>query len=507
VLNPAHAPVATPARRHAAAALTLLCTAMFVLQLDFSIVNVALATIQDELHFSPAELQWVVTGYAVTFGSLLLVGGRTGDIVGRRRLFAIGLAVFAAASLTCGLARSPLMLVVSRIVQGTGGAMVSPAALSLLTSRYPEGPARNHALGIWQASAAGGASAGAVLGGLLTQYVGWRGIFLINVPIALVVLALLPRVLEADGPRRAERIDVLGGGLVTVALAALIFGLSNGEQNGFASAGTVVAMTAFVLLLVVFVAIERRTASPMLPHDILSSPTRRGSDAAMLLMGVTVAAYAYFNALYLQRVLGFSPLVTGLCFLPATATVMLMSTFGTRRLLDRVGVKGLLLAGLVSMGIGQFWLSHVSDGGSYRVNVLPGMLLTALGLGLGFPSASVGATAGVARRDHGLAAALLNTSQQVGSAVGLAVLATIAATRTDQAHGSLADGYALSYGVATGVVLLAVVLVVTQLHAPARQGEMARLFAGPRSASTAKSSAWPTHRLRRRGCQIERDQS
>jgi EmrB/QacA subfamily drug resistance transporter len=468
------AEMAAMSRRHLAATLALLCTAQFVLQLDFSIVNVALATIQDELHFSPADLQWVVTGYAMTFGSLLLLGGRAADILGRRRLFVIGLAVFAAASLTCGLARSPLMLVVSRIVQGAGGAMVSPAALSLLTSRYPEGPRRNHALGLWQASAAGGASAGVVLGGLLTQYVGWRGIFLINVPIVVVVLALLPRVLEADGPRRAERVDVLGGGLVTVGLAALIFGLSNGEQNGFASAGTVVTIAAFVLLLAVFVAVERRTAAPMLPYDILSSPTRRGSNAAMLLMGVTIAAYAYFNALYLQRVLGFSPLVTGLCFLPATATVMLTSTFGTPRLLDRVGVKGLLLTGLVSMGIGQFWLSHVSDGGSYGVSVLPGMLLSALGLGLGFPSASVGATAGVARPDQGLAAALLNTSQQVGSAVGLAVLATIAASRTDQAHGSLADGYALSYGVATGVVLLAVVLVITQVQAPACQRELVR---------------------------------
>jgi EmrB/QacA subfamily drug resistance transporter len=453
--------------------LALLCTAQLVLTLDFSIVNVALPTIQRELHFSSANLQWIVTGYALTFGSLLLLAGRAGDVLGRRRLLVIGLIVFVVSSLTCGLAQTSVMLVVSRIVQGIGGAMISPTALALLTTNNPEGPARNRALGLWQAAAAGGASLGVVLGGILVEYVNWRAIFLINVPIVAILLLFIPRTLGPSTPKTGVRLDYGGATLVTLSLASLIFGLSNGEDRGFTSVSTVIAAVAFVVLGAAFLIVERRVPSPMLPFGILASRTRRAADGAMLVMGTVVVAYVYFASIYLQRVLHFSPLVTGLCFIPATLTVMSTSTLLTRRLLSRMGVKPILIAGLISIGIGQFWLSHVSSGGSYGVNVLPGLLFTAFGMGLAFPATSVGAITGVAPNEQGSAAALFNTSQQVGSAVGLSILATIAAASARGVGGTLAGGFRVSYLVGTGIAVLGIVLVATMLSNKQCQLELA----------------------------------
>src|SRR5947209_17002453 len=427
-------------RRPAVSALALICAAQFVLQLDFSIVNVALPTIQGELGFAAADLQWVVTGYALTFGSLLLLGGRVGDSLGRRRLLVLGLTLFGLGSLTCGLALSPLMLILSRFVQGAGAAFVSPSALSLLTTTNAEGAARNRALSLWQASTAGGASAGVVAGGVLTQYLGWRAIFLVNLPIIAVLLLLIPRVIPDDRSSGRQRVDVLGAVLVTASAAALIYGLSSGQQQGFGSLGTVLALGAAVLLALVFVLVERTTTAPMVPFSYFSSSTHRAAIGAMLLMGAVLAAYVYFTSLYMQRVLGESALFTGLSLIPSTATVILVSTFATRRLLERLSVKRLLLIGLTLMGIGQVWLSFMTSGGSYVVNVLPGLLLTALGIALALPTASIGATTGVDRREQGLAGGLLTASQQIGS---VALLATIAAARTVQT-GSLAAGYGFS---------------------------------------------------------------
>lgn len=453
--------------------LALLCTAQLVLTLDFSIVNVALPTIQRELHFSSANLQWIVTGYALTFGSLLLLSGRAGDLLGRRRLLVIGLVVFVVSSLTCGLAQSSVMLVVSRIVQGIGGAMISPTALALLTTNNPEGPARNRALGLWQAAAAGGASMGVVLGGILVEYVNWRAIFLINVPIVAILLLLIPRTLPPSAPKTGVQLDYGGATLITLSLASLIFGLSNGEDRGFTSISTVIAGVAFVVLGAAFLIVERRVPSPMVPFGILASRTRRAADGAMLVMGTVVVAYVYFASIYLQRVLHFSPLVTGLCFIPATLTVMSTSTLLTRRLLSRMGVKPILIAGLISIGLGQFWLSHVESGGSYGVNVLPGLLLTAFGMGLAFPATSVGAITGVAPNEQGSAAALFNTSQQVGSAVGLSILATIAASSARGVGGTLSGGFRVSYLVGTGIAVLGIVLVATMLSGRQCQLELA----------------------------------
>jgi EmrB/QacA subfamily drug resistance transporter len=467
------APIHPIVRRPAVSALALICAAQFVLQLDFSIVNVALPTMQRELGFAAADLQWVVTGYALTFGSLLLPGGRAGDMLGRRRLLLLGLTLFAFASLTCGLALSPLMLILSRFVQGAGAAFVSPSALSLLTSTNAEGAARNRALSIWQATTAAGASAGVIAGGVLTQYLGWRAIFLVNLPIVAVLLLLIPRVIPDDRSTSRQRIDALGAALVTASAAALIYGLSSGQQQGFGSPGTLLALGAAVLLALAFVLVERTTATPIVPFSYFSSATHRAAVGAILLMGAVLAAYVYFTSLYMQRVLGESALLAGLSLIPATGTVILTSTFATRRLLDRLGVKRMLLIGLASMGLGQVWFSFMRSGGSYVVNVLPGLLLTAWGIALALPAASIGATTGVDRREQGLAGGLLTAGQQIGAAVGLALLATIAAARTEQT-GSLATGFDVSYLVAAGLVLIAMVLVATQLNHKVCQAEHAR---------------------------------
>jgi MFS family permease len=315
--------------RGAALAMILICSAQFVLQLDFSIVNVALPTIQRELGMAAAQLQWVVTGYALTFGSLLLAGGRLADLLGRRRLLAAGLVLFGIASLAAGLAQWPVMLIIARLVQGAAGAVVSPAALSLLTTTAAEGPARNRALAIWQATTAAGATTGIIAGGLLTQYLGWRAVFLVNPPLIAIMLALIPR-LPASTRADAGRIDYRGALLVTAAIAALIYGLSAGQQHGFTAPAAIIALAASAALAAAFVRTELTAPVPMLPLAIFAAPARRAAVAAMLMIGAILAGYVYFISLYLQRVEGFSPVQTGLALVPSTVTVVLTSTLGTR---------------------------------------------------------------------------------------------------------------------------------------------------------------------------------
>ncbi|HXW81219.1 MAG TPA: MFS transporter [Acidimicrobiales bacterium] len=455
--------------------MVLICGAQFVLQLDFSIVNVALPTIQRELRMPAAQLQWIVTGYALTFGSLLLAGGRLSDLLGRRRLLVVGLVLFALASVACGLAQWPIMLIVARLAQGAAGAMVSPAALSLLTTTNAEGPARNRALAIWQATTAGGATTGIVAGGLLTEYLGWRAVFLVNPPVIALMFLFVHR-LPASRPTGGQRVDTAGALFVSTSLGALIFGLSHGQQHGFDEPVTIAALAAAALLAAGFVYVERTVSAPMLPAVILASPTRRAAVGAMILMGAVLAGYVYFVSLYLQHVERFSPLETGLALVPATVTVVLTSTLLTRRLIARLGIKRVFLAGLGFMAGGQFWLSHISAGASYAAAVLPGLVLTALGIGFSLPSASIAITSGVDSRDQGLAGALFTTGQQVGAAAGLAVLATLAAART--AHtGSLVAGYRLSFLVGTIMALVAGALVALKVSSRGpgpRRGEFER---------------------------------
>jgi MFS family permease len=357
------------------------------------------------------------------------------------------------------------MLVVSRFAQGASAAMVAPMALAQVADHYAEGPARVRALGIFQGATAAGASTGIVLGGILTEYVGWRAIFLVNPPIIAVLIVAMVRLLPAQirtGP--APRLDIPGAVLATVSIASLIFGLSEGQQHGFAAPLTVAALIVTVALGVGFVVVQRRSRSPMVPLKVLADPTRRVALIVMALLGAVVAGYVCFTSLYLQKVLHFSPLLTGLALIPATATVMVVSVLLTRRLLARFGTRPLLLAGLLAIGVGQFWLSRIDAGGSYPVNVLGGLVFTAFGMGLVFPTASVAATARMGPNERGLAGGLFATALQVGQAVGLAALATIAAARTAGDHNALVPGYQLSFDVAVGIVAVAFATVLLHRH-------------------------------------------
>src|SRR6266536_713568 len=474
--------VAVAARRATGWPLALMCAAQFVLQLDFSIVNVALPSIQRELHVTPASLQWIITGYALTFGSLLLTGGRIGDLTGHRRMLLAGLVAFGLTSLAAGLATSFVVLVLARFAQGASAALVAPSALAVLTGMYREGPPRTRALGIFPAATAGGATAGIVLGGLLTSYIGWRAIFLVNPPIIAVRAVAVPRLLPRDAGQGRARLDVAGAALVTLSVTSLIYGLSEGEDHGFAAPPAVAAFALAVLLGCLFVVAERRAAAPMLPFAIFADPARRAALAAMLLMGGVLAGYLYFISLYLQDSLGFSAVKAGLALVPATATVMATSMFLTRRLLPKLGVKWMLLLGLAAMGLGQAWLSQISAGGSYDVNVLAGVMLTAFGLGIAFPTVSIAVTAGIPARQQGVAGGLFVTAQQVGAAAGLAALATIADARTHAVHGSLVAGYRMSFLVAVGVIAAAASIVLVQLR---------RATAGSRQAVPAGAAGRP----------------
>jgi EmrB/QacA subfamily drug resistance transporter len=449
----------------------LVVAAQFVLQLDFSIVNVALPTIQQDLHFSAAELQWIVTGYALTFGSLLLFGGRLGDVVGRRNLLITGFVLFAVTSLSAGLAQSSLALIISRFAQGASAAMVAPMALASVTDLYAEGPGRIRALGIFTGATAAGASTGIVLGGVLTQYVGWRAIFLVNPPIIAVLVIAMLRILPTQGRSRpAPRLDVPGAILATVSIGSLIFGLSQGQQDGFGAPLTVTALAAAVVLGGAFVVVQMRSRAPMVPLRVLADPTRRIALIVMLIMGAVVGGYVYFTSLYLQKVLHLDALLTGLALIPATATVMLVSVLLTRRLLARFGTQLMLLAGLFAVGIGQLWLSRIEANGTYVLSVLGGLVFTAFGMGLVFPTASVAVTARMGPGERGLAGGLFATSQQVGQAVGLAALATIAAAQTTADHGSLVSGYRISFLVSAGIVAVAFATVVLRLRSGATDG-------------------------------------
>jgi EmrB/QacA subfamily drug resistance transporter len=468
-------------------ALFLVSAAQFVLQLDFSIVNVALATIQREFGVSAADLQWVVTGYALPFGALLLLGGRLGDLLGHRRLLTSGLVAFGVTSLGAGLAPDAGALIAFRFLQGASAALVAPMALAAVTDLFDDGPARNRALGIFQGATAGGATAGIVLGGILTQYAGWRSIFLVNPPVIAILVAVMLRLLPRDrhGPAAPEphddnskkpRLDLGGAALVTASVAALIYGLTQGQQRGFESAAALGSLALAVLLAAAFVVVERTVAAPMVPFAVLADPGRRAALLVQLLLSAVVGGYVYFIALYMQRALGFSALEAGLGLLPATVTIVVMSTFVTRRLIARLGLRAVLVIGLVSVALGQLWLSRMTASGSYAADVLPGIMLSAWGMSLVFPATSIAATARMRPGERGLAGGLFAMSQQVGLAVGLAVLATVAAARTRAVSpasglgsaaaqaGWLVSGYRLAYLAAAIVAASALAVALALLR-------------------------------------------
>ncbi|MFZ0158601.1 MAG: MFS transporter [Kineosporiaceae bacterium] len=419
--------------------LAALCAAQFVLILDVSVVNVALVPLAADLGAAPGDLQLVATAYAATFGGLLLIGGRLADAGHRRSVFLAGLLLFAAASSLCGAAWSVPVLVTGRALQGVGASLASPAALSLLTTVFGEGRERNRALGTWAAVAAAGGAAGLVAGGVLTESVGWRAVFLVNVPIIVTTVSLALRVIPGDeGPDGPRRLVVSPWSAVTGfgALAVLLAGLS-GVEGGWPRSQVIATLTAAAALAMGFVVADRRSSVPLLPGSLVGRRTVLAANMVTLTMSAVVLGVNFFLAVHLQQRLGLSPVQTGLAFVPITVASACTATVSAR-VVQRVGPRPLLVAGMVSMSLGAMLLARLPDQGSYLWSVLPGMLLVAAGMGPGFAVGSIAATSGVPPEQQGAAAALLSASTQIGAAIGLAGLGVLAGSQGGGGSGARA---------------------------------------------------------------------
>jgi EmrB/QacA subfamily drug resistance transporter len=418
------------AKTHKGLILGLLALAQFMVVLDVSVVNVALPAIFKALHFSRANLQWVVTAYTLAFGGFLLFGGRMADLYGRRRTFLWGTAGFTIASMIVGSSQSEAMMIIARGVQGLAAAFMSPAALSIILTEFSEGAERNRALGVWSAVAAGGAAAGLLFGGLLTQYLGWRWNFFVNVPVGIFVSLMALRFVPEHGPTADHNdLDLAGAVLVTSGLMSLVFGLTKAPTWGWTSTGTLGWLGAAAALLILFVINEARSEHPLMPLSIFRIRNLTGANLTQLPITAAMFSLFFFISLYVQTILGFSPVKTGLGFLPVTLIIGVTATMASRWV-ARIGYKPFMVVGPAILAAGLFMLSHITVGGSYLHSVLPGISVMALGLGMCFVSISIAATSGVPQQQSGLASGLLNTAQQIGGALGLAVLSGVAADRT-----------------------------------------------------------------------------
>jgi len=450
-------------------ALGVLGIAYLMVVLDLSIVNVALPSIQEDLDFSTSGLQWVVSGYALTFGGLLLLGGRSGDILGRRKVFMAGLLLFAVFSLMCGLAWSAAALVAFRLCQGAAGAILSPSVFSITLVTFEEGAERNKALGVLGAIAGSGAAIGVILGGILTEYAGWQWIFFVNVPIGLLALVFVPRVVResrADGLER--HFDAAGAVTVTTGLILLVFGLTRAPNIGWTSPETILCLVGWAVLSIAFILIEMRSPSPLVPLSFFRRRTVTGANVIGLLLGTAVFGMFFLLSLYMQQVIGFSALETGFGYLAVALTAVVTSGLA-QALVTRIGVKPALVIGMVTLALGLLYFTQISVGGSYVNDLLPGFILIGIGLGFSFVPVSIAALAGIESRDAGLASGLINTNQQIGGAIGLAILTTVATTRTDHLASSgssrleaLVGGFQLAFwvGAAFAVVGLLTTLIV-----------------------------------------------
>ncbi|HUO74513.1 MAG TPA: MFS transporter [Solirubrobacteraceae bacterium] len=458
-------------RPHLRATLILSCLAQFMVILDVSVVNVALPSIRSALHFPEQDLQWVVNAYTVTFAGFMLLGGRAADLLGRRRVFVAGLLLFGVASLAGGVAESQGMLIAARAVQGLGGAVIAPASLSILTATFAEGGARNRAVGIWGAMGAAGGSAGVLLGGMLTEWLNWRWILFINVPIGLVAaIAAHQYIAEGRNPERAQSFDLPGAITATAGLSLLVLGIVRTSVTGWGSASTLALMAGGLALLVVFVVIEGRFATaPLMPLRIYRSRTLSAANLVVLMLGAAMFAMWFFVSLYLQQVLGLSPIQAGLCFLPMTALLATCSTLSSR-MVQRFGAKTLLTTGMLLMTVGLLLFTDVAAGGSYAGDVLVPSLIVAVGMGIAFVPATLAAVSGVTPHEAGLASGLVNTSRLFGGALGLAILATIATSTTNSdlhrhvaIGAALSDGFQVAFVVAAGFALIGAVIAIVGL--------------------------------------------
>jgi EmrB/QacA subfamily drug resistance transporter len=407
-------------------ALIFLCAAQFMVVLDVSIVNVALPSIKEGLHFSEQNLLWVLNAYTLVFGGFLMLGGRVADRLGRRRVFMVGVALFSTASLFCGLATSSGWLVFARAIQGLGAAIASPAALSILTVTFDEGRDRNRALSIWGAIAGAGGAFGVLLGGILTQEVGWSWIFFVNVPIGALVILGSPFVIAPSLPGDQETgFDVPGATTLTGSLILLVLALVNSTTWGWASAKTIGVLVTSGVLMVAFLMIERTTKAPLVPLSIFRNRSLSVSNVVSLILGASIFSMFYFLSLYMRQVLGYSALRTGVGYL-SIAGVIIVAAGAAQALVAKMGVRNVLALGMLLSSGGLVYFAQISVNGTYLRTLLPGFVLAGAGLGLAFVPVTIGAVSGVVPREAGVASGLVNTTQQVGGALGVAVLSTIA---------------------------------------------------------------------------------
>ena len=454
--------------------LLVVCLAQFMVILDVSIVNVALPSMRNELHFSPTGLQWVVNAYTLTFAGFLMLGGRAADLLGRRRVFLAGTALFALTSLACAVASSRGLLIAARGLQGIGGAVISPASLSIITSSIPEGPERNRGLGVWAAMGGLGAASGALLGGLLTEVFGWPAIFLINVPLGAAVVMIGARVLVEGRREDIDRhFDVAGALLVTLGLVGVTFGIVRSEAFGWGSAQVLVPIAAGAALLALFVLVEGRFARvPLVPISIFRLRALRAANLIVVLMYAALFSMWFFLTLYMQQVLHYDALEAGVAFVPLTLGVVAGSTLAPRAI-ARSSVRVVLTGGMLSASTGLVLLTGVRPGGGYLLEVLPGGLFATVGMGTALVAATIAAVQGVPAAQSGLASGLLNTSRLMGGALGLAVLGTLADSYTrHQLHravpalAALSDGYQLAFGIGATFCLVGAAAAVALLRSP-----------------------------------------
>jgi EmrB/QacA subfamily drug resistance transporter len=440
---------------------------MFMTVLDVSIVNVALPSIKESLDVSDKDLQWVVTAYAITFGGFLLLGGRAADLLGRRRMFMVGIALFSLASLGCGLASSIGVLITARAIQGVGAAIISPATLSIITTTFEEGAERNKALGIWGAIGGVGAAAGVLFGGILTKYAGWEWIFFINVPVGAAVLALTRAVVRESRIPGLHGFDFPGAAAITSALALLVYAISKAPDVGWGSARTILLLIAAAALFAAFVAIEVRSSAPMVPFRIFTEGTVTGANVTGFLIGAVVFSNFFLLTLYVQQVLGYSALEAGLTFLATAGTTIPVAGLA-QALVTRIGVRPVLVAGMAFLTGGMIWYSQLPVHGSFAADLLPGYLMVGVGLALAFVPVSIAALAGVQPHEAGLASGLINTSQQIGGALGVAIASTVAFThmRTLLASGhdpasAATSGFNIAFWVIAALAALGVLAAAT----------------------------------------------
>jgi EmrB/QacA subfamily drug resistance transporter len=448
-------------------ALVLLATVQLMVVLDTTIVNVALPTIQAGLGFSGSGIAWVVNGYALTFGALLLLGGRSGDLLGRRNVFMASLAAFAAASMVAGLSASPALLIAARVAQGASAAFAQATALSLIVSTFPAGRARNRAVGVFAAMEGLGAAAGLLLGGVLVDAVSWRWVFLVNVPVAVLVAALAPRFIPSP-PRRAVSLDLPGAVTASAGLGLIVFGLSQAADHGWTSLWTAGPLAAGAVALAAFMLLERRSAQPLTPLWVFADRNRGGAYMIQALVGAALFGMFFLTTLFLQHVLGYSPLKAGAAFVPATV-VMMGAAGAMSRLVNRIGVRPLVATGTAIAAAGMWWLSRLHPGAGYLTGVMLPLMVLSVGLGLTFVPLTLTAVSGVTEEHSGLVSGVSTTAIQIGGSIGVAVLATVAATTASRhaaaaSAAALAAGYTQAFRVGAVIIALAVPLALVFLR-------------------------------------------